>query len=73
LHAKLRRDTGAAAVAPARFHAFSDLEADVRDQIAKIRSHPWVPKSIVVRGFVFDVKTGRLKEVFATKAEAVSA
>src|SRR5215469_9265477 len=33
LHAKLRKDTGSSAVSPARFHAFGDLEADVRDQI----------------------------------------
>src|SRR5215831_4026989 len=59
LFAKLRKKTGAAAVSPARFYSFSDLETDVREQMAKLRSHPWVPSSIPVRGFVFDVKTGR--------------
>jgi carbonic anhydrase len=73
LHAKLRKDTGSSAVSPARFHSFADLEADVRDQIAKLRSHPWVPKSVAVRGFIFDVKTGKLKEVSAGKAEGHSA
>lgn len=63
LAGKLRAQTGTASVAPARFHTFSDLEEDVRLQMEKIRSHPWIPGSIPVRGFVFDVKTGRLSEV----------
>jgi carbonic anhydrase len=29
----------------------------------RVKSHPWIPKHIPVRGFVYDVKTGRLKEV----------
>lgn len=73
LLAKLRKDTGKSTVAPARFHSFTDLEGDVREQIAKLRSHPWVPESVAVRGFVFDVKTGRLKEVFSERAETASA
>jgi carbonic anhydrase len=73
LHARLRKETGTSALAPARFYSFTNLEADVRDQIAKLKSHPWVPKSITVRGFIFDVKTGRLKEIAAEKGEAVSA
>jgi len=30
----------------------------------KARSHPWIPQDVPVRGFVFDVSTGRLNEVF---------
>lgn len=63
LETKLQAETGAAAVAPDRFYAFSDLEADVRQQIQKVESHPWIPDHIPVRGFIFDVKTGRLHEV----------
>ena len=63
LRAKLRDRTHAAAVAPARFYAFSDLEANVREQVQKIRSHPWIPSQIPVRGFIYDVKTGKLNEV----------
>lgn len=63
LFARLETTTGTAAVAPVHFHAFSDLEANVRRQIQRVRSHPWVPKEISVRGFVYDVKTGRLREV----------
>jgi carbonic anhydrase len=54
-------------VAPARFYAFGDLEDDVRRQIQKVKSHPWLPGYIPVRGFVYDVKTGRLQEVSAVR------
>ena len=61
---KLQQQTGAAA-APAHFHAFTNVEANVREQIQKIKSHPWIPRSIPIRGFVYDVKTGKLNEVSA--------
>lgn len=64
--AKLQQQTGTASVAPACFHTFSDLAENVRQQIQKIRSHPWLPQHIEVRGFIFDVKTGRLNEVAAS-------
>lgn len=70
LRARLRRETGTAPVAPARFYAFSDLEANVREQIQAIRSHPWVPRHIPVRGFIYDVRTGRLAEVSGTERAA---
>ncbi|MGH9395617.1 MAG: beta-class carbonic anhydrase [Terriglobia bacterium] len=73
LHARLRKETGTAAVSPNCFYSFSDLEADVREQIAKLKSHPWIPKSILIRGFIFDVKTGRLREVPAARAGEASA
>jgi carbonic anhydrase len=60
---KLRDKTGAAAVAPARFFSFRNLEDNVREQIHKIRSHPWIPDHITIRGFIYDVKTGKLQEV----------
>ena len=43
--------------------AFGDLEQDVRDQIARITSSPFVPLTDQVRGFVFDVAAGTLTEV----------
>ncbi len=43
--------------------AFADLEDDVRQSIARIRTSPFVPNRDAVRGFVFDVATGRLTEV----------
>ena len=43
--------------------AFSDLEADVRQSIARIKNSPFIPHRDQVRGFVFDVATGLLHEV----------
>lgn len=59
---RLEKQTGTAVHSPSHFHAFQDLEASVRRQIQKLRAHPWVPKEIVIRGFIYDVGTGRLKE-----------
>ena len=56
---------GAESEAPARFFAFDDLDENVRRQMQKLRVHPWVPRELPVRGFVYDVKTGRLREVAA--------
>jgi carbonic anhydrase len=43
--------------------AFSDLERDIRQSIARIKASPFVPNKGSVRGFIFDVTTGRLQEV----------
>lgn len=43
--------------------AFGDLDADVRQSIARIKANPFVPKTDQIRGFVFDVATGNLNEV----------
>jgi carbonic anhydrase len=43
--------------------AFPDLEQDVRQSIARIQSNPFIPKKSQIRGFVFDVHSGRLNEV----------
>jgi carbonic anhydrase len=43
--------------------AFGDLDEDVRQSIARIKASPFVPHTDSVRGFVFDVATGRLNEV----------
>jgi carbonic anhydrase len=63
LRQQLRQKTGRATVTPAQFHTFTDLEENVQEQIEKIRNHPWLPDGIPVRGFVYDVKSGRLSEV----------
>ena len=72
LHARLRQQTGSEAVAPAAFHSFGRVEENVRSQILKLRSHPWIPQAIPVRGFVYAVETGRLTEVAADAARAAS-
>jgi carbonic anhydrase len=43
--------------------AFPDLEEDVRQSIARIKANPFVPHKDAIRGFVFDVATGKLNEV----------
>ncbi len=43
--------------------AFPDLDRDVRQSIARIKASPFVPRKDSVRGFVYDVHTGKLREV----------
>jgi carbonic anhydrase len=43
--------------------AFPDLDEDVRQSIARIKASPFIPHTDAVRGFVFDVATGKLSEV----------
>jgi carbonic anhydrase len=43
--------------------AFDDLEEDVRQSIARIKASPFIPKKESIRGFIYDVKTGRINEV----------
>jgi carbonic anhydrase len=43
--------------------AFSDLDQDVRQSIARIQASPFVPRKDSVRGFVYEIETGRLREV----------
>ena len=42
--------------------AFDDLEVNLRAQVERIRSHPWI-KDVPVHGLVYEVETGRLREV----------
>jgi carbonic anhydrase len=43
--------------------AFGDLDEDVRQSIARIKASPYVPNKDSIRGFVFDVQNGELREV----------
>lgn len=43
--------------------AFSDLDADVRQSIARIKASPFIPHTDAVRGFVYSVEKGTLREV----------
>ena len=42
---------------------FVDLDEDVRQSIARIKASPFIPRKDQIRGFVYDVHTGRLREV----------
>jgi carbonic anhydrase len=63
MRAQMLRTFGKVAVAPECFHTFSDVNENVRIQILKARSHPWISPEVIIRGFVYDVRTGRLTEV----------
>jgi len=43
--------------------AFTDLEQDVRQSIARVQASPFIPHKDAVRGFVYEVETGRLREI----------
>ena len=43
--------------------SFNDLDADVRQSIARIKASPFIPNKDSIRGFVYDVETGTLREV----------
>ncbi|MBB5080078.1 beta-class carbonic anhydrase [Nonomuraea endophytica] len=45
--------------------AFSDLEGDVAQSVARVKADPFIPHRDEVRGFVYEVETGRLREVKA--------
>ncbi|MEA2528696.1 MAG: carbonic anhydrase [Thermomicrobiales bacterium] len=62
LREQLKRDLGADASA-IDFLPFSDLDEGVRRDVATIRSSPLVPEDIPVRGFVYDVRSGQLREI----------
>ena len=69
MNANLSASTGDASPAPMRFFSYKDTEKNTREQIKKARSHPWIAKDVPVRGFIFDVDTGRLSEVKALEDE----
>src|ERR1700758_4372172 len=63
IRTRIQNRAGTAAVAPAFFYAFQNIDENVRHQLQKLHTHPWIPKSIVVRGFVYDVSTGQLRAI----------
>jgi len=63
LRNRIQNRAGTAAVAPAFFYAFQNMDENVRHQLQKLRSHPWIPQSVTVRGFVYDVSSGLLREI----------
>ena len=61
LRDKLKNDLGQSTDMP--FHSFSDLEESVRADIAEIKASPLLLEDVPVRGFIYDVKTGKISEV----------
>ena len=58
---EIQRETGTRP--PFAMKAFSDLEADLRKSIEQVKASPFIPHSDRVRGFVYEVESGRLREV----------
>ncbi|MGH7383520.1 MAG: beta-class carbonic anhydrase [Candidatus Methylomirabilales bacterium] len=48
---------------PWALEAFGDLDDDVHQSVARIKASPFIPRTDQVRGFVYEVETGRLREV----------
>jgi carbonic anhydrase len=63
LRAAIAAETGAEPPYP--FGAFADLDAAVRAAIVRVREHPFLPHRDRVRGFVYEVESGHVREVFA--------
>jgi carbonic anhydrase len=63
LRGRIQNLTGTAAVSPAYFYSFQNVGENVRQQLQKLRTHPWIPKTVAIRGFVYDVATGLLREI----------
>ncbi len=61
--AEIQKDTGLRP--PFALEAFSDLEEDVKHSIRRIKASPYIPNTDSVRGFVYQVETGKLVEVVA--------
>jgi carbonic anhydrase len=61
LKKKIEKETG---IRPAfALEAFDDLDEDVKQSIARIKASPFIPNKTSVRGFVYDVRSGKLEEV----------
>ena len=61
--AKLADETGTANGLTIGFLPFTVVDKNIRDQVEVVRSHPWIPKHVPVKGAVYDVDSGRLREV----------
>jgi carbonic anhydrase len=51
---------------------FKDARQAVLDDVARIKTHPLIPKTIPVHGYIYDVKTGKLAEVEGAKSVGVA-
>jgi carbonic anhydrase len=66
---QIEKETG---IRPAfALEAFSDIEEDVRQSVARLEASPFIPNKSSVRGFVYEVRSGRLSEVGIVARKAV--
>ena len=59
----LHTKCGVWAVAPDKFHFYTDVNRATQKQVLKLRSHPWIPSEVAIRGFVYHLATGELREI----------
>jgi carbonic anhydrase len=64
VHEQIREATGAD-VSGDEYLTFSDVDQSVRDDVARLRDLKTLPEGVTVAGYVYDVRTGRLREVEA--------
>jgi carbonic anhydrase len=60
---RVTRETGRTMSRTFPFFGFKDVEQKIRTEMERVRSHRWLHPDTIVRGFVFDVASGYLKEV----------
>ena len=63
LHHKIEAEAGNPPNSQVHFHAFRDVDGNVRAQMERLAAHNWLRNRVKIRGFVFEVETGRLREV----------
>lgn len=63
LHHRIGKEAGTAPSSTVHFHAFQDVNLNVRNQVERLKSHSWLKGRVKIRGFVFEVETGHLREV----------
>lgn len=62
IHRRIEKETGLPANTPVTYHAFRDVAENVRQQMRALIAHNWIGDT-TIRGFVFDVEDGHLREV----------
>jgi carbonic anhydrase len=70
MNAKLGASTGDASPAPMRFFSYRDPEDNTREQIKRVRSHPWISKDVPVRGFIFRCGNGTIARSHTARRRA---
>jgi carbonic anhydrase len=67
LYDQVARESGADA-SGLDFLPFADVERSVRDDVAELRRSPLIPREFPIRGFVYDVRSGKVTEVASQSA-----
>jgi len=63
IHGVIHKDLNGADASHIDFLPFGDLEQSVRDDVKFLKDSPFIPDNILIKGFVYDVKTGRINPI----------